>query len=384
MLIRSLDPERVDVHVATNSNSSDLDKTLAVLHGVPTAHVMPLDLGNETAGQSSGKLGTVVRNLGAVVSLLRLVFYIVRHRIDVLHSTDRPRDALFATLLAKLTRRRNIVHVHIKWYPDMGRATGYGLANCSAVLAISRFVRRSLIEGGIAPERIYTAYNATDASEFDPAKVRPGFLRERFGLPQDTPLIGIVARIMVWKGHLELIEALAAVKKAIPDVQLAIVGKEDTLAFKSDEIYADQVRRRIAELRLEENVIWAGWFDEMPSVMADLDVLAVPSWEEPFGLVVTEGMAMRRPIVAFASGALPEIVTDGEEGLLVPQKATGAFANALIDLLRDPPRRSEMGRRGRERVIRDFNPKRQADEVIEIYRRVIGMAPSPVKQVEAE
>jgi len=373
-LIQNFDPERVEVHIATNRHSVDLEKTLRILRAVPHLKILVCDLGHEVAGQGRGKLGKLLgglRNLGALASLLRLAWYVRRHQIDLIHATDRPRDALFSTLLARLTGRRNVIHVHIKWYPEIGRATTWALRACTGVLAISEFTRRSLIDGGVPEEKIYTALNATDPAAFDPDRAPRGLLRARFGLSAETPLIGIVARIMVWKGHLELIEALAEVKAALPDVRLVIVGNEDTLAATSAESYTERVRRRIAELGLEENVIWAGWWEEMPQVMADLDVLAVPSWEEPFGLVVTEGMAMQRPVVGFASGALPELVTDGVEGRLVPLKDTHALAEALIGLLRDPALRAQMGRKGRERVLREFTPRRQAAEVEQIYTDLI-------------
>ena len=177
---------------------------------------------------------------------------------------------------------------------------------------------------------------------------------------------------MLWKGHLELVEAMAKVITAVPDARLVIIGKEDRLATLTDDSFEAKVRARVAELGLEPSVAWAGWHDDMPAVMADLDVLAVPSWEEPFGLVVTEGMAMERPIVGFASGALPEILTDGVEGLLVPARDSDAMADALITLLQDPVRRAEMGRKGRERVLQRFTPRRQTDEMTAIYQRILG------------
>ena len=106
--------------------------------------------------------------------------------------------------------------------------------------------------------------------------------------------------------------------------------------------------------------------------MRDLDVLAMPSWEEPFGLAVTEAMAMKTPVVGFASGALPEIVNVGEEGILVPARDVAALAAALTKLLRDPDLRCGMGRKGRERVMADFSPGRQAEEVATIYQTVLG------------
>jgi glycosyltransferase involved in cell wall biosynthesis len=92
-------------------------------------------------------------------------------------------------------------------------------------------------------------------------------------------------------------------------------------------------------------------------------------------LVVTEAMAMERPVVGYNSGALPEIVTDGVEGLLTPPKDIDALANALIALLNDPVRRERMGKAGRKRVLEQFRPRRQADEVAEIYRRIAAGQP---------
>lgn len=375
-LIQNLDPARCKVTIATNSRSVDAARTLEILRQVPGLQIVSLNLGYEVTGLNGiGRLLGALGNLGALlVGLARLMGLVWTRRIDIIHSTDRPRDALMATLLARLTRRKNVVHVHIKWYPEIGRVTNWALKHGDAVLAVSRFVRRSLIEGGVPEEKVYTALNATDPDEFDPKRYLPGTFRAALGMAPDTPLIGIVARLIVWKGHLELVEALATVREAIPNVRLAVLGRTNPQAAQNAGSYEAQVRRRIAALGLEEAVTWAGWRDDMPSVMADLDVLAMPSWEEPFGLVVTEAMAMQKPVVGFASGALPEIVTDGVEGLLVPPKDTGALADALIQLLRDPARRAEMGRRGRERVLRDFTPRRQADEVEQIYRSVMRTA----------
>lgn len=376
-LIKNFDPAQVEVHIATNRNAVDLEKTLHILKQVPHLNLLVCNLGYEVAGRSRGKLGKIAslfRNLGAIVTLLQLAWYVRTRRIHILHATDRPRDALFSTLLARLTGTRNIIHVHIKWYPEIGRATTWALQQCAGVLAISQFVRQSLIEGGVPPHKIYTALNATDTRDFDPERVPRGFLRQKYHLSEDTPLIGIVARIMLWKGHMELVEALAKVRQVLPNVRLAIIGRTDALASSGDS-YEHRVRRRIAELNLESHVIWTGWLDAIPEVMADLDVLAVPSWEEPFGLVVTEAMAMQRPVVGFASGALPEIITDGVEGLLVPARDTSALADALIALLQNPERCREMGRRGRMRVLTQFTPRRQAEDVERIYRNVLNGEP---------
>ena len=368
-LIQHFQADEVEVHVFTNSNAEDLDAMRSAVAHLPHVRLVPADLGVEMSQGHRGKIDKLLsglKNARAMTSLLKMAWYVRRHRIDVLHSTDRPRDALFTTLLARMTGCPQLVHLHIMWYPQIGRMTNMALERCSGVLAISQFTRRSLLTGGIPDSKIYTVLNSIDPTSFCPDKTTPGQLRRRWGVAPGAPLIGIVARLILWKGHMELIEALAIVKAVIPEVRLAIVG-----AIPESSEFVAQLRARICELDLSENVIWAGWHDDMPTVMADLDVLAVPSWDEPFGLVVTEAMAMERPVVGFRAGGLPEIITGGVEGLLVPLKDNPALAEALITLLQDPHLRAEMGRCGRRRVLQQFTPERQCAEVAEVYRSLV-------------
>lgn len=368
-LIQNFDPEKVAVFLATNRNSVDLNATLEAVRTAPKSGVLVYDLGHELSAKGGvGKLWNGLKNTGALVSLLRLAQFVRRERIGLLHTTDRPRDAALTTLLARLTGARTVLHLHNKWHPRIGRAAIWAAREAVAVIAISQFTRQSLIDGGVPAGKIFTTYNATDTAQFNPATVRRGALRERLGISAGTPLIGIAARVIVWKGHLDLVEAFAKVLSAVPGAHLAIVGRESRPDPNGDEGYAGKVRRRIWELGLDERVHWAGWQEAMPEIMADLDVTALPSWEEPFGLVVTESMAMERPVVGYRSGALPEIITDGVEGLLVPRGDIDALADALVQLLKDPARREEMGRRGRERVLKQFAPRRQAEEVEGLYR----------------
>jgi glycosyltransferase involved in cell wall biosynthesis len=373
-LIQNLDRRVVDVFAVTNRNSEDLPATLDALKCLPEGRLVVADLGHEVSTPNRGKvarLSAAARNGAALVTIARVAGMIKKERIDLIHSTDRPRDALFATLLAKLTGRRNIVHAHIGWSAHFGRSTRWALDRCSAVLAISEFTRRSFERAGFPAARLRMAHNATDASRFDPGNVPAGAFRARLGIGPDTPLVGIVARVMLWKGHLELVEAIAKVRQTVPDVHLAIVGKEDALAVGQGADFAARLRQRVEELGLADCVHWAGWCDDVPVVMRDLDVLAAPSWEEPFGLAVTEALAMETPVVGFAAGALPEIVTNGVEGILVPPRRAEALAGALSQLLCAPEMRAAMGARGRKRVIEAFAPAKQAAEVAAIYKSIL-------------
>ena len=374
MLIRHLQAQGVEVHVATNRNAVDLTQTLAILNEVPGLQPLVLDLGRESSGSiasRAGRLKGIGRNAGALVSLFRLAGYARKHKIHFAHVTDRPRDCLFATALVRMGLCGSIIHVHNKWNDSIGRAAIFAVRHCTRIIAISQFTRASMLEAGLPSSKIAICHNATEVKQFDPAVTPRGHLRAALNLTSDTPLIGIIARIMLWKGHQELIEAMRAVKNAVPNAHLAIIGSTVEIPPYGGAEFEANLRGRIQELDLTDCIHWAGWHDDMPGIIADLDILAVPSWEEPFGLVVTEALAMQTPVVGFHSGALPEIVRNGVDGILTPPRDTSALGDALIALLQNPARRIEMGLRGRERILEAFTPQHQAAEMAAIYRQAL-------------
>ena len=375
-IIEHLDPDAVGVYIATNRHSAHLDDTLRWIVKSPRTEVIVCDLGRElTGGNAVTRALSALRNFPALLTLLRLAWLVRREGITTLHTTDRPRDAAFTTLLGKLTGAAVVLHLHLKWTADIGRAAHWAAGHARAFIGISRFTCQSMVDGGLPAERIAMVYNSTDTTRFDPAVVQGGSLRARLGFSGHVPLIGLVGRFTVWKGHLDLLTAFAQVRAAIPDARLVFVGRATGIDTEGDLSYLGQIKGRISELNLTDAVDWVDWVADTPGLMKDLDVLALPSWEEPFGLVVTEAMAMERPVVAYASGAVPEIITDGVDGLLVPPRDTEALAQAFISLLRDPDRRAAMGKRGRQRVVTDFGPQRQADEVTTVYRALARGSP---------
>jgi glycosyltransferase involved in cell wall biosynthesis len=382
-LIENFTAEQCKVFITSNTQASDYSKTMTRLRRVRDCIVIPMNLGYEISGKGRlTKLLNALRNIVVlVIAVIRLSVFVKRNGIEVLHSTDRPRDALVLLWLRRLSGAKAVVHVHIKWYPQIGAITQRALESADCVLAISQFVRRSLEEGGVSPQKIAVAYNSTDTSKFDPARFRRGAFRESLGIDSTIPLIGIVARIMFWKGHVELIEALAELRKRIPNVRLAIVGSDDSRASSGRESYRDRIRQRARELRVEDAIHWVGWRDDMPQVFLDLDVVCVPSWEEPFGLVVTEAMAMERVVVGFQSGALPEIIEDGVDGYLVPFKEIAEMADRIAFLLENKAVAREMGRKARKKVQTNFNPSMQAAEITRIYRNML--AQKPMMEIES-
>jgi starch synthase len=257
-----------------------------------------------------------------------------------------------------------------------------GLEAADAVIAVSEGMRRDVLAcyPEVDPERVRVIYNGIDTEEYRP-DMRTDVL-ERHGVDPTLPSVVFVGRITRQKGVPHLLEAARSFD---PDAQLVLcAGAPDT-----PELGAE-VERRVAELRGERDSVI--WIDEMlpkPDVIELLShatVFVCPSIYEPLGIVNLEAMACEAAVVATATGGIPEVVVEGETGLLVPiepgDDGTGeprdpaAFAAAIAQrvnaLIADPPRAMAMGRAGRERAVRDFAWPAIAARTVEVYESVAG------------
>ena len=131
-----------------------------------------------------------------------------------------------------------------------------------------------------------------------------------------------------------------------------------------------ELEARAAQPDLTERVHFLGWRTEMAPIYAALDIFLMPSLWEGFGLVLLEAMAQGVPVVGSAVSAIPEVVADGETGLLVPPRDPVALAEALAALLADPARRAAMGAAGRARLEAEFSPARMVGATAALYERL--------------
>jgi glycosyltransferase involved in cell wall biosynthesis len=167
------------------------------------------------------------------------------------------------------------------------------------------------------------------------------------------------------KGQDDMVHALPAIVREFPGVRLLIVGRDDLQAMRTS--FTAELKTLAAELGVTENVIFTGQRSDMPAVMAACDVFALPSNEEPFGLVFVEAMAMKKPVVALANGGTLEIVEHGKSGLLSAPGDIDALAAHVVTLLRDPALRSRMGEYGRSQAEARFTAGRLAEDVAGVY-----------------
>lgn len=371
-LMRGLDRDRFEVHVACTAgdgNGAGEPLPMRILRAIPDLRVRPTRFLPWTGGRSMSQLWQAGSALSGVPKdFWDLRRYVKANRIRIIHSTDRPRNAVYSVALGKLTGAKSIVHVHVKWSNAYSQAARWGVREADAVFSISKYVTKTVIEMGRPAHEVYTVPNAIDTGRWDPA-IDGGPFRREFGLPLDAPLLASVSRLFSWKGQRELLQAFALARADRPDLKLVIVGED---ASGTGGSFRRELEELASKLGVSEHVVFTGGRSDIPSVMAACDVFTLPSFEEPFGLVFLEAMAMEKPVVAIDNGGTPEVVEHGASGLLSPPWDVPALAQNIKTLVNDPELRRRFGRHGRRRVLEYFNTMRMARDAAQAYDAVLG------------
>lgn len=306
-----------------------------------------------------------------------------RHRVDVVHANSI-RAGIVSVLASRLGGAPAVVHVRDCLPPSaVSRATrrliGHGAA---AVVSNSRYTQGHFLEPGFrAPARVI--YNAVDLERFDPARIERSAARAELGLDPADVVLAVVAQLTPWKAQEDAVRIVGRLRAFHPGVRLLLVGSAKFVAraTRYDNVaYVRSLERLVDELGLRQEVLWLGEREDVPRVLRAVDIVLVPSWEEPFGRSVSEAMAMEVPVVATSVGGPAELISHGKEGLLLPPRQPERWAGALEALVGDPALRGEMGRAGRELAAVEFAAERHVDDVMSVYGEVVAAAPGARKR----
>lgn len=231
-------------------------------------------------------------------------------------------------------------------------------------LAAQTLARTTMTE-----ERVHVIPFGIDVDRFVVADaVARRVARQRLTLPLDVSLVGVIGRLDRGKGQEHLIEALALLAAEGRDVHVLIVG-EDTRGEAQG--YGDMLRQRVTERKLHERVHFRPFTQDVAGVLACLDVFALTSLAETYGMVTIEAMAAGLPIVATHSGGTPDIIREGETGLLVPPADPVALARALAALLDDKARAARVASAARADARERFSRDQSCDRYEEVFRLVV-------------
>ena len=240
------------------------------------------------------------------------------------------------------------------------------------LLVMSQTLRKNVMATHTTRERQVKVVNlGLDFDVFDPGKVDPLRQRASWGADPDTIVVGLVGRIDPAKGQATFIRAAAGVLKNLGHkrkLRFVMVG-EETLGRASNHL--GELKEMVAQFRIDEHVVFAGYQQNIPEVMRSIDLLVMPSRQEAFGLVAIEAMAMGCPIIISRGGSADEIVGNEEYGLLTRPEDAFDLQGQLCRLIEDPGLRLQMGRRAREHVMRNYDRKFRITRTLELYQRAL-------------
>ncbi|MBW2291239.1 MAG: glycosyltransferase family 4 protein [Deltaproteobacteria bacterium] len=266
----------------------------------------------------------------------------------------------FAMLPCLLTRTPLIYHEHglpqtwgkTIWliaYPRLIRRVRH-------TLAITDAVRAQVIGQGAAPDAVTTVHNGIDSEAPSGAHGAHGARPSRAGFS-----IIQIANLHSWKGQDVVLQSLALLRKELPDASVVFYGRSMVPEFEA------QLREMVSTLELAECVEFAGYREDLAALLPTFDCLVVASRAEPFGLVLLEAMRAGVPIVASNAGGVPEIVSDGVNGLLFESEDAQGLADALLRIARDPQLADRLVAEGHRVVESDFSFARQVESIETIF-----------------
>ncbi|NNF62525.1 MAG: glycosyltransferase family 4 protein [Gammaproteobacteria bacterium] len=227
------------------------------------------------------------------------------------------------------------------------------------IIAISHAIYNVLHEAGVGQEKLVCVPDAVPPSASFPRDRQ--WLEQRFGVPPNVRLIGVIAQLIERKGHRVLINALPDIVRRHPDVRVMFFGDGRNRAA---------LQQAIDDAGLNSVVTMPGFCDELERVLPNIDLVVHPALREGLGVAVLEALQAGLPVVASAAGGIPEAVIDGKSGLLVPPADAAALAKAVNSILADATLASALGHGGRATVAANFSAEKMVAGNLAVYRTV--------------
>lgn len=240
----------------------------------------------------------------------------------------------------------------------------YRLLSSNALIAVAGAVGHALQAGGIPAARVTVVRSGVTPHDAPPEAETIG-LRGRLGISPHDPVLGIVAHMLPHKGFDDLVQALALLTEKFPQAKCLVIG------MAPRERYLRQLLQLAERLSVRDRLILAGFQEDVAPFLHAMDVFVLPSRTEGLPITILEAMAAGKPVVATTAGGIPEVVRDGETGLLVPPGDPGRLAEAVMRLLEAPALAKALGQAGRTRVTSVFTLEAETEQTAMVYRKVL-------------
>ena len=293
---------------------------------------------------------------------IKYAFYLKKHNFELVHlnnSVMRSHNWMLACLLTgtKCVCHERGINTHFS------KLARFFIKRLDAVICISDAVRDNMMNHGIAGDNLIKIYNGLDPLKVV-VKKTANEIRDEFNIKESEPLIGIVGNIKSWKGQEVVVKAVSIAKKKYPNIKCLLVG--DTA--ESDQPYHEQILQTIASLGLEDNIIFTGYQSNVPDFMNAMDiVIHASTLGEPFGRVLLEAMALKKPLIGARGGAVPEIIQYGETGYMFEPGNHEDLAEHILKIFEHYDNARKLGEAGLARLNSVFHIDLNVVQTQQVY-----------------
>ena len=350
-LIRELPCERYNIHVATSPEGG----FFKVLTGMGI-DVIPLNLKKRVSVNNIKRLSEIIRE----------------RKINIIHSQGGRTD-FYARMAAKMLKQKvkvvSTIQMPVEGFDVSTLRKGiyrffdrFSERYVDRFIVVSEVLRKTLVSNHRIPsDNVFKIYNGIELNEYQPGNSDESFkrIRKEYNIGEDVFLIGAVGRMVWQKGFEYLIEAIPDIVRDIPDANFLFVG---------DGPLRQKLEALSEELRVRDNVIFAGFRSDIKEILSAIDILVIPSLLEGFPMVTLEAMAMAKPIVATNIDGITEQIRDGVDGILVPPKDPSALAEAVMRILNDKELARSIGLAARKKVEQEFSVEKMVAETEKVYQ----------------
>ncbi|NTU79416.1 MAG: glycosyltransferase family 4 protein [Chloroflexales bacterium] len=357
--LRGFSQAQFDVSVITKPRGAVYKQ----LQQIPHIRLREMEIGGSEAAPT-GRARKADQLVDFFQAITRIVRFVYTQRIETIYTIDRGVAPQIAAIVSRLTGCPFVLNAAYPFYPQNGAIARFVLRQARRIHVHSQYLYKYLVPFVQSSDRLVTIPNAIELERYD-LSLTGADVRATYGIGPNDPVVVMTGRLNQFKGQDDLIRAAAQLLKHHPDTHVLIAGRGP-----SD--LQQQLECMIAEHRIGDHVRLIGYVPSIPHLLASADIVTMPSWEEPFGLVALEGMAMAKPVVSTKAGGVPEFMRHKEFGLLIPPRDPAALAEALRYLIEHRTEARAMGQAGRREVERAYTMPLYVRRISETILAAIG------------
>jgi glycosyltransferase involved in cell wall biosynthesis len=306
-----------------------------------------------------------MKNEFDISSVMKLYKLMTRQKTDVVHVHKGLAHTLayIAAYFAKVPVF--VVNRGVSFPLDRFNRIKYKWGRVGKIIAVSEQLKQVLIDSGnIDTDKIRVIYGGTDLGRFD-WRIKPDKIIEEFNIRPESTVIGIIANTRKWKGHALLLEAAQQIVKSRPETIFLIVGD-------AGNSWGKQLKKITVKTNLQDNVIFTGYRDDIPQLLAVMDFTVNCSFSgEGITGALRESLAMKKPAVSTDIGGNRELIIDKKTGLLISPSRLRSLVEALTYLIENPGERIRMGEAGYKLIEEKFTYGARISQMENLYNELM-------------